>query len=420
MSKKNLKSVLTLLDVGTSKVCCLIVKFGPDNVPEVIGCGYAPANGIQAGAIIDMEAATESIRTALSQADTQAGRLTTSVVVNISSTQMKAHHIYKETDISDSRAITGNDVRRLVDGVIAGCLADGEEVIHSFPLSYTVDKEPNIQDPRGLYASKLGVYMHIIALPESQLRNLVAALDRCHVSIDTKVATPYASALATVTEEEKSVGVTVIDFGAGTTSVAIFLNGGLIHLDLIPLGGNMLTKDITRGLNTSFSVAERLKTLHGAAFLSPRDEIERLIVPVLGEEGTNIQIPQAELISIIIPRLEEILEKVRNILQKDSYFMIAGKQLILNGGGSTLEGIKETTATFLGDSNHRSSVRIGKPDSIRGLPSQFAPYTFSTCIGLLKYVMIQERSLLNENFKSQPTPRKGFIGKVIQWLIQNF
>lgn len=415
MSKKNLKSVLTLLDVGTSKVSCLVVKFGPDNIPEVIGSGYAPANGIQAGAIVDMEAATESIRTALSQADTQAGRLTTSVIVNISSTQMKSHHIYKEIDISDSRPITGNDVRRLVDGIIAGCLAEGEEVIHSFPLSYTVDKEQNIQDPRRLYASKLGVHMHIIVLPESQLRNLVAVLDRCHVSIDTKVATPYASALATVTEEEKSVGVTVIDFGAGTTSVAIFLDGGLVHLDLIPQGGNILTKDITRGLNTSFSVAERLKTLHGAAFLSYRDEMERLIVPILGEEGTNIQIPQADLISIIIPRLEEILENIEDIFKKYPYFVIATKHLVLNGGGSALEGIKEKTATLLG-----ASARIGKPDNIRNLPSQFAPYTFSTCIGLLKYVMIQERSLLNENFTSQSTPKKGFIGKVIQWLIQNF
>ena len=415
VKKKKLKSILTLLDVGTSKVCCLVVRFGSDDVPEVIGAGYAPSKGIQAGAIIDLDEATDCIREALNQADTQAGRLTTNVIVNISSTQMKAHHIQKEIEINNGRPITTGDVRRLVDGVIASCLAEGEEVIHSFPLGYSVDKEQNIQDPRGLYGNQLGVHMHIISLPETQARNLVAVLDRCHVSIDMKVATPYASALATVTEEEKDVGVTAIDFGAGTTSVAIFLDGGLVHLDLIPQGGQILTKDITRGLNTSFAVAERLKTLYGATFLSPRDEIDRLIVPVLGEEGTNIQVPHAELISIIIPRIEEIIENIGHIFEKYPYFVVATKHLVLNGGGSMLQGIKEKTTAILG-----GTVRMGKPQMIRGFPTQYEPYAFSTCIGLLKYAMIREKSLLNEKFTSQPTPKKGFIGKVMQWLIQNF
>ncbi len=415
VKKKKLKSVLTLLDIGTSKVCCMIVRFGSDDVPEVIGTGYAPSNGIQAGAITDLDAATDCIREALRQADTQAGRITTNVIVNISSTQLKAHHIQKEIDINDGRPITAGDVRRLVDGIIASCLAEGEEVIHSFPLGYTVDKEQNIQDPRGLYGNRLGVHMHIITLPETQARNLVAVLDRCHVAIDMKVATPYASALATVTEEEKDVGVTAIDFGAGTTSIAIFWDGGLVHLDLIPQGGRIITKDITRGLNTSFAVAERLKTLHGAAFLSPRDEIDRLIVPILGEEGANIQVPQADLISIIIPRIEEIIENIGQVFSQYPYFIVATKHLVLNGGGSMLQGMKEKTTALLG-----GTVRIGKPENIRGLPTQYEPYAFSTCIGLLKYAMIREKSLLNEKFKTQPTPRKGFIGKVTQWLIQNF
>ncbi len=415
MVKKKLKSVLTLLDIGTSKICCLVVRFGSDDIPEVIGTGYAPAKGIQAGAIIDLDDATECIREALKQADTQAGRLTTNVIVNISSTQLKAHHIQKEIEINDGRPIGTSDVKRLVDGVIASCLAQGDEVIHSFPLSYSVDKEQNVQDPRGLYGNTLGVHMHIITLPETQSRNLVAVLDRCHVSIDMKVATPYASALATVSEEEKDVGVTVVDFGAGMTSIAVFLDGGLVHMELIPQGGQILTKDITRGLNTSFTVAERLKTLHGAAFLSPRDEIDRLIVPILGEEGVNVQIPQADLISIIIPRVEEIIENVGRVFARYPYFVVATKHLILNGGGSMLQGIKDKTQALLG-----GTVRIGKPDTIRGLPTQYEPYAFSTCIGLLKYAMIREKSLTNEKFKTQPIPRKGIIGKVTQWLAQNF
>lgn len=416
MTQKNkMKSVVTVLDVGTSKICCLMVRFGSDDRPEVIGMGYAPAKGISAGAIVNLDQATECIRSALSQVEKQAERQIGNVIVNISSTQLKSRHIQKEIEISEGKPITANDVRRLVDGVIASCLAEGEEVIHSFPLSYTVDKEQGVTDPRGLYGYRLGVHMHIITLPESQSRNLVAVLDRCHVSIDMKVATPYASALATVTEEEKEVGVSAIDFGAGTTSVAIFMDGGLVHLDIIPQGGNILTKDITRGLSTSFSVAERLKTLHGAAFLSPRDGLDRLIVPVLGEEGTNLQVPHSDLISIIIPRVEEILESVGKVFDRYPYFIVATKHMVLNGGGSMLLGIKEKSAGLLG-----GTVRLGKAETIRGLSAQFEPYTFSTCIGLLKYAMIKEKSLLNEKFTTQPAQKQGLFGKVMQWLVQNF
>lgn len=416
MGKHNkLKSIVTLLDIGTSKICCMIVKFGTDGIAEVIGTGYTPASGIQAGAIIDKKQATECISNALAQAHKQADFRPKSVVVNISSTQMKSHHIFKEIEISDNKPITANDVKSLVDKVISSCLAQKDEVVHAFPLEYVVDNERNVQDPRGLYATRLGVHMYIITLPESQSRNLVSVLDSCLVSVDMKVATPYAAALACVNEDEKEAGVTVVDFGAGTTSIAMFLNGGLVHLDLIPQGGNVITKDIVQGLKTSFAVAERQKTLNGAAFLSPRDEIDKLIIPMLGEESTNVQIPQSRLISIIIPRLEEILGNIKRVFEKYPYFGVATKQIVLSGGGSMLQGIQEKTATIL-----NSTVRIGKPETIRGLSSQFEVYTFSTCIGLLKYVMIKEKSLLNEKFKSQSTPKKGFIGKVTQWLIQNF
>ena len=416
MAKKTkLKSVVTLLDVGTSKVCCMMVRFASDGRPEVLGTGYAPSKGISAGAIVNLDEATQSIRAALEDLEKQTERQVGSVVVNISSTQLQSKHIHKEVDISDGKPITASDVKRLVDGVVSSCLSDGDEVIHAFPLSYTVDKEPGVSDPRGLYGHKLGVHMHVIVLPESQSRNLVAVLDRQHVSIDMKVATPYASALATLTEEEKEIGATVVDFGAGTTSIAIFLEGGLIHLDIIPTGGNIFSKDISRGLGCSFSVAERLKTLHGGVFESSKDGLDRLIVPVLGEENVNIQVPRSDLISIIVPRLEEILENVGKVFQKYPRFVISTRHIVLNGGGSMLLGIKEKVQTMLG-----GSARIGKPDIIRGLSTQFEPYTFSTCIGLLKYVMIKEKSLLNEKFAAQSEQKKGLFGKVVQWLVQNF
>lgn len=412
--KTKLKSCLTLLDIGTSKVCCLVVRFDSNETPEIIATGYAPASGIKAGAIIDLDKATDCIFDVLNQAETQAERRIDRVIVNISSTQLKSRHVYQETEIPDGRQITATDVKRLVDSVIEAEATGDEEIIHAFPLEYVVDDERGVSEPRGLYGRKLGVYVHLVMLPESQSRNLVTVLDRCHVQIDMKVATPYAAALAVLSEEEKKVGATVIDMGAGTTSLALFLGGGLVNLGMITNGGNVITRDIAQGLSTSLSGAEHLKTLNGAAFLSPRDELDRLFVSRLGEDEGSIQIPRSYLISIIIPRLEEILEQCSRFLSSEPRFLAATRQIILTGGGCELEGIKEKASADLG-----AFVSLSKCPSVKGMPPQFGAHTFSTCIGLLKYAMMKYKNKPVDNIGREPV-KKGFIGKGIKWLIQNF
>ncbi len=409
------KSYVTVLDIGTSKICGLMVHVPADGKPEVVGFGYAPAKGIKAGAIVDLDKATECIGSVLAQIEKQADRQIDSVTVNISSSQLKSNHLYQETTIADGHPITATDVKHLVDGMVASCVSAEDEVIHTFPLGYVVDKEQGINDPRGLYATTLGAHVHVITIPETQLRNLVMVLDRCHVGIDMKVATPYASALAVLSDEEKEIGATVIDMGAGTTSLALFLSGGLVHLGLVARGGNAITRDIAQGLSASLATAERLKTLNGAAFLSPKDELERLIVPIIGEEdGSNIQIPRADLIKIIVPRLEEILERAGRVLDEKEVFSVAARRLVLCGGGSELQGLKEKSAALL-----NGNVRLGKPGTIKNLPNQFDSYTFVTCMGLLKYVLADYQRMPVEQFNGQ-VKQKGRLGKVMQWLIKNF
>ncbi len=413
--KSKLKPYTAVLDIGTSKVCCLIFRLDVDEKPEVVGMGYAPAKGIKAGAIVDMDQAHACIAAVLAQAEKQADRQIEKVVVNISSTQMKSYHVYKEIEISDGNPISALDVKRLVDSVIADHLSAGYEIIHAFPLGYVVDKEQGVSDPRGLYGYHLGVYMHLIALPESQARNLVAVLDSCHVAIEEKVATPYAAALAILSEEEKEAGVSVIDMGAGTTHIAMFLGGSLMHLGLIPGGGNAITRDIEQGLNTPPADAERLKTLNGAAFVSPRDSIERLIVPVLGEEGTTIHVARSDLISIIEPRIEEMLTQIGTFLNEEPRLAMAARRIVLTGGGSELQGIKDKTAAMLG-----VNTRLGKVSFVKGLPTHFDSHAFSTCIGLLKYAMIKHQNNMPVERSTTKVSRKNLLGRMIQWLVQNF
>ncbi len=409
------QSYVTLLDIGTAKVCGLMVHTDGSKPPEVVGFGYAPAKGIRGGAIVDLDKATECIGQVLQQIERQAERQVRSVVVNVSSSQMRSSHIYREKEIPEGRQVTAGDVKTLVDEALAACLQTGEEVLHAFPLGYVLDKEQGCVDPRGLDARVLGAHVHVITIPEAQLRNLVLVLDRCHVTVDTKVATPYAAALAVLSDEEKEIGATAVDMGAGTTAAALFINGGLVHIGALPIGGNALTRDIAQGLSTSLATAERLKTLNGAAFRSPKDELERLIVPVIGEdEGACIQIPRADLIAIIVPRLEEILEGVGRILDEQAAFAVAARRLVICGGGSELQGLKEKTAALL-----EGNVRVGKPVEIKNLPNQFDSYTFLVCIGLLRYVSDNERRSTDASAWKFRMP-KGRLGKVIQWIMNNF
>ena len=410
--RSSVKPYVTVLDIGTFKVCGLMAHIQSDGTPEIIGCGFAEAKGIRTGAIIDLDKATECIGSVFAQIEKQSGHTVESVTINISSAHLKSHHLSKEVAIPEDRPISAADVTHLVNDIVASVPAD-EEVIHKIPLSYTAGKEQGLPDPRGLYGDVLKAYVHVVTIPETYLKNLVTVLDRCHVGIDKKVATPYATALAVLTEEEKEVGATALDFGAGSASFAVFMNGGLVHMGLVPQGGAIITRDIAQVMSCSLATAERLKTLNGAAFLSPRDELERLIVPMIGEESeTNTHIPRAELIKVIVPRLENILEQVGTLLTEREVFMVASRRIVLCGGTAELQGIKEKTEAVL-----NANVRLGRGSIIKNLPNQFDSYTFITCIGLLKYVLMSFRPAATPRFKKSEK-QKGRFGKVLQWLMK--
>ncbi|MDY6407362.1 MAG: cell division protein FtsA [Pseudomonadota bacterium] len=408
----SVKPFVTVLDIGTFKVCGFMAHILSDGTPEIIGVGFAESKGIRTGTIMDLDKATECIASVLAQIEKQSGHTVDNVTVNISSAHLKSYYLSKEVSVSEDRPISATDVTHLVNDILSSVPAD-EEVIHKIPLSYTVGKDQGLLDPRGLYGNTLKAYVHVITIPETHLRNLVTVLDRCHVGIDKKVATPYATALAVLTEEEKEVGATALDMGAGSASFAVFMNGGLVHMGLVPQGGSIITRDIAQVMSCSLVTAERLKTLNGAAFLSPRDELERLIVPMIGEEAeTNTHIPRAELIKVIVPRLESILEQVAMQLAERELFVAASRRIVLSGGTAELQGIKEKTEAVL-----NANVRIGKIGIIKNLPNQFDSYTFITCVGLLKYVLMSFRPVSAPRF-NKSEKQKGRLGKVLQWLMK--
>jgi len=412
--KKNSKSIYTFLDIGSSKISCLMARMNEGAAPEIIAHSSVQSKGIQNGIIWNIEEAKLCVDNALRQAEKMAGRTISSVYVNISSSQIKSVQYYDEMDIPNGRAITSEDVKQLVDGMLNTKIPSDEEILHVIPVGYSVDHERGRSDPRGIYGRTLGARIHVITIPQTQVMNLLKVLDWCHVTVAAKVATPYASALAVLSEEEMNLGTTVVDFGAGTTSYAILIGGGLMQLGLIPKGGQEITLKIAQTFNTDLQNAERKKVLDGAATLVPRDEVVPVIIPILGDEmGSNIQIMRSQLIETILPCLDDVLEQLHAALQENDTFSSVANRYVLTGGGAGFDGFVEKTGAVLG-----GIARLGKIKQIKNLPNKCDSCTFNVCIGLLVYAKMQMQNKLLGNFQERSTSF-GWLKRVTEWLKQN-
>ncbi len=406
--------LIAALDVGTTKVCCFIGRVVGENKVRVIGIGHQVARGLRAGAVADMEAVETSIRSAVDAAERMAGEPIKSALVNISCGDPASHTVGIDVPVSGNE-IDDRDLRRVLDQGMARAEPGEREVVHAIPVAYTVDGAGGIRDPRGMHGARLGVNMHIVTAASGPLRNLQSCIERGHLAIDSTVVSSYASGLSTLVEDEKDLGVTLIEMGGGTTSVAVFYDGSLVFADVVPLGGQHVTNDIARGLATPTGHAERMKTLYGSAIATPADDRELIDVPQVGEsdQAEPNHVPRSALSGIIQPRVEETLELVRDRLQLSGYDRIAGRRVVLTGGACQLQGVRELAARVLD-----KQVRIGRPIRIQGLAEATAGPAFATCSGLLCY----GASGLSEALSTSDGDHAdaGGLRRLGRWLKENF
>ncbi len=369
--------VVAALDVGSTKVCCFIARVEDQGNVKVIGVGHQLAAGVRAGAIIDMEAAETSIGAAVHAAEQMAGETIREVVVNVSG---PISHTFNAEVAIPGQEVTESDVRRALAHARALQIGPESTLIHALPVGFSLDGNRGIRDPRGMYGDRLAVHVHVITALAGVVRNLHTCVARCHLDIESMMASPYASALATLVEDEMELGVACIDLGGGTTTISVFFEGQMVWTDCIRLGGNHVTNDIARGLTTPVVHAERMKTLHGSAMASAADEREMIDVPQVGEEdrasGNNV--PKSLLVRIIQPRLEEIFEQVRSRLEQSGFAKLAGRRVVLTGGASQLPGTRELAQLILD-----KQVRLGRPTRIGGLADANGGPAYSTAAGLL-------------------------------------
>jgi cell division protein FtsA len=419
-------SILCVLDVGASKVVCLIAKLIPAEPSDmlrgrthrtrILGIGHQRSRGIKGGVVIDMDEAEAAVRLAVDAAERMAKVQVESVIVSNHGGRLSS--AYYRASVPLVNGVSENDIYRVLEATSLRTARNGRAILHSLPTGFALDGAPGIRDPKGMMGETLGADLHVVSADAAALSNLLLAIERCHLSIEAVVATPYASGLAVLVDDEAVLGATVLDIGGGSVGMGVFRDGRLVHGDAIAVGGKHITTDIARGLNTRLSDAERLKTLYGSAISSPSDDRETLAVLQVGEEGESpLHIPKSQLSRIIRPRVEEILELARDRLKAAGFPATSGGRIVLTGGGSQLTGLPEAARRILG-----GQIRVGRPLGVQGMPESAKTPGFSAAVGLLVYPQFSSVEYFEPSRSSPGLERgpQGYFGRMGRWLKESF
>lgn len=375
-------TTVAALDIGSSKVCCVIAKVSKDKKINIVGYGYNASKGIKNGIVTDIGLATVAVGNAVQDAEQMANESISKVIISVGGEKVRSLLKTASISLNKNRPINDSDLEKVYQKGTSKVNVGEYTLVHCIHNSYQLDNGELLKDPHNLFADELSINILLGLVPESSSRNLNTVVENAHLEISGRVFDSYASGLACLVDDEKEMGATVIDMGGGTTSIASFKNGHPIYFSTIPVGGNNVTNDIAYGLTTSFSHAERLKTLHGCAFLTSQDSIDTINVYPVGEEDDSCikQVSRADLIGIIAPRIEETFEMVNRKLREAGLEHDSSHRVVLTGGASQLSGAADVAAVCLD-----KQVRLGRPRNILNLPDTLAAPSFSTCIGMLLF-----------------------------------
>jgi cell division protein FtsA len=406
MAKKG--ELIVGLDIGTTKVVAIVGEVNEAGAIDVVGVGTAPSRGLRKGVIVDIESTVTSIRQAVSDAENMAGCKIDSVFVGIAGGHIKAFNSHGVAAIKGKEVRT-EDVARVLALARAAAIPQDREVLHLLPQEYIIDGQDGIKSPTGIYGVRLEARVHIVTAAASAVQNIVKCCEMSGLKVADIVLEPLASAESVLTEEERDLGVCLVDIGGGTTDIAIFGHGALVHTSVIPLGGNHLTNDIVVGLRTPINDAERIKRQHGCALssiVSPDDMIE---VPSVGDRGPR-KMARRILCDIIEPRMEEIFSLVSREIQACGWEEQLTSGLVITGGSSLMPGLEQMAEEVLG-----VLVRRGEPRNVGGMVEAAKGPQNATAVGLAYYGLKadEQRFYLGR-------PQRGMFGRLQRWFAEVF
>ena len=395
------------LDIGTNKIAVIVAEQSEQEGFQVIGVGVAPSEGLRRGVVVNLDKTVQSIERALQEAELMAGREVETVYVGIAGDHIRSINSRGVVAVSGpTHEITPDDVRRVVDAAKAVSLPIDREIIHVIPQEYIVDGQGGIKNPVGFSGVRLEAEVHIVTGAVTSAQNIYRCVQRAGLRVRSLVLEPLASSYAVLGEDEKEIGVGLIDLGGGTTDIALFFEGSIRHTAVIGLGGRNVTNDIAQGLRTPLDQAEKIKLKHGCA-LESRSENGRLIeVPGVGGRPSTM-VPRSYLTAIIQPRVEEILTLAKREIQRSDYADFLSAGIVLTGGGAMLEGITE-----LAEQIFDMPVKLGIPHGFGGLVGLARSPIHATGIGLIHYGM----HFKEEDMTPEQEDESDLFENILNWM----
>ncbi|WP_420140569.1 cell division protein FtsA [Sphingomonas sp.] len=410
MAQPRTDRLITAVDIGSSKVAALIAQPTEGGL-QVLGSGQRESRGVTNGYITDMERTEQAVREAVEQAETIARTNVDEVVVGFSAGGLHSDVASVEVGLGGQQ-VAQRDIDALLDAGRNSIDPAGRLVLHAQPTLYTLDGLKGVRQPLGLYAETLGVDIHVVSADPSPLRNLDHCVRAAHLGVEAIVAAPIATATACLSEEERELGVALVELGAGVTNVSLFAGGLLVGLASLPMGAREITDDIASTFGMARGQAERMKCVHGSAQTAPRDNHDMIETP--GGDGMEpIRITRAQLIGVIRQRLDQWFAAIEDKLKELGFTGPIARRLVLTGGGAELKGIAEYAQGVLG-----RAVRIGRPKGLLGLPDAHAGMSFTTLAGLALYTASQPLDLRRGHSMQEITRLSP--GGMVQRLIQAF
>ncbi|AJC20080.1 cell division protein FtsA [Pandoraea faecigallinarum] len=373
---KDYKDLLVALDIGTSKVVAVVAELRPEGRYEVIGLGQSESRGLKKGVVVNIEATVQSIQRALEEAELMADCKITNVFTGIAGSHIRSFNSSGMVAIKD-KEVTQADVARVIETAKAINIPTDQQVLHILTQEFIIDGQEDVREPIGMSGIRLEVKVHIVTGAVSAAQNIVKCVRRCGLEVNDLILQPLASSISVLTEDEKELGVVLIDIGGGTTDIAIFSEGAIRHTAVIPIAGDQITSDIAMAVRTPTPDAEDIKIQHGIAKQSLADPDEMIEVPGLGERGPRTLSRQA-LAAVIEPRVEELFSLVQQVVRESGYEELLSSGIVLTGGAAMMPGMVE-----LGEDIFLKPVRIGVPEYAGGLADVVRSPRYATAMGLL-------------------------------------
>jgi cell division protein FtsA len=409
-AKEN-KNIIVGLDIGTSKIVAIVAEMKPDASFEIIGMGTHPSRGLKKGVVVNIETTVAAIQRALEEAELMADCKIREVLTGIAGSHVRSFNSQGMVAIKD-KEVSQFDIDRVIETAKAVQIPNDQQILHILNQEFIIDGQEDVREPLGMSGVRLEVKVHIVTGAVSAAQNIIKCVRRCGLEVRDLVLQPLASATAVVSDDEKDLGVCLIDIGGGTTDMAVFTHGAIRHTAVIPIAGDQITSDIAMALRTPTKDADDIKMKHGCALSQLADPQEMIEVPGVGDRGPK-QLSRKTLAEVIEPRVEELYSLVQSELRRSGYEELLSSGIVLTGGSSMMQGMVE-----LGEEIFHMPVRVGQPSYNGGLAEVVRHPRYSTAMGLLIEGMDQQR--LQEIARAQTGSFQQLLDRMKAWFKGNF